>query len=218
MNGDSPTFTESGPVINLEPWLLDHPAEKKVGNKERLCRPLDCLTTDPLSSGSELTLSEDFLRTLIQSFPNGHIFDLDYESCESETLQHKVSRHLAQKLPGAKSVLFIPLWDWNKSHWLAGTLVWTQESCRPLGMEELHYFKVFGDSIISEVSRVHWTATERSKFDFVSSINHELRSPLHGILGSAELLQTMPLQPSQYEMVKMIDTSGLALLDTIDHL
>ncbi|KAJ5913800.1 hypothetical protein N7504_002683 [Penicillium tannophilum] len=212
------TLTDTGTVINSQPWLSDQPAEKTLDKNERLCRPLNCLTTDPLSSGSDLTLSEDFLSTLIKKYPNGHIFDLNNEPCESETLQYKISRHLAQKLPEAKSVLFIPLWDWNKSHWLAGTLVWTQESCRPLGVEELHYFKVFGDSIISEVSRVHWTATERSKFDFVSSINHELRSPLHGILGSAELLRTMPLQPSQHEMVKMIDTSGLALLDTIDHL
>ncbi|KAJ5642788.1 hypothetical protein N7490_006788 [Penicillium lividum] len=217
-NGESPNLGDSGPEINTQPWLPAQPAEATLDNKENLCRSLDCLTTDPLSPGSDLTLSEDFLRTLIQNFPGGHIFNLDDEPCEEETLQQKASRHLAVKLPDAKSVLFIPLWDWNKSHWLAGTLVWTQESCRPLGMEELHYFKVFGDSIISEVSRVHWTATERSKFDFVSSINHELRSPLHGILGSAELLQTTPLQPSQHEMVKMIDTSGLALLDTIDHL
>ncbi|KAJ5648083.1 hypothetical protein N7490_004455 [Penicillium lividum] len=217
-NGQSPNFADSRPVINPEPWALGNPAEKTPDNKESLCRPLDCLTTDPLIPGSVLTLSEDFLRTLIQNFPSGHIFNLDNEPCEPQTLEQKASSHLAAKLPGAKSVLFIPLWDWNKSHWLAGTLVWTRQSCRPLGMEELHYFKVFGDSIISEVSRVHWSATERSKFDFVSSINHELRSPLHGILGSAELLQTMPLQPSQQEMVKMIDTSGLALLNTIDHL
>ncbi|KAJ5672088.1 hypothetical protein N7507_001215, partial [Penicillium longicatenatum] len=218
VNVDSPDLGDSEPINSPQPWLLDHSAEKILDTKERLCRTLDCLTTDPPSSRSDLSLSEDFLRTLIQNFPSGHIFDLDKESCESDTIQHKVSRHLAQQLPEAKSILFIPLWDWNKSHWLAGTLVWTQETSRPLGMEELHYFKVFGDSIISEVSRVHWTATERSKFDFVSSINHELRSPLHGILGSTELLQTMPLEPSQHEMVKMIDTSGLALLDTIDHL
>ncbi|KAJ5953356.1 hypothetical protein N7454_000252 [Penicillium verhagenii] len=217
-NGDTPKLEDSEPVTNPQPWLLGYSAEQSSDKKERLCRSLNCLTMDSSSSESDLALSEDFLRTLIHNFPSGHIFNLDDELVEPETLQQQVSRHLAQKLPDAKSVLFIPLWDWNKSHWLAGTLVWTQQSCRPLGMEELHYFKVFGDSIISEVSRVHFTATEKSKFDFVSSINHELRSPLHGILGSTELLQTMPLQPSQHEMVKMIDTSGLALLDTIDHL
>lgn len=163
----------------------------------------------------QLALSENILRILIKNFPNGHTFDM---KDGTDTLQDKVSRLLAHNLPDAKSVLFIPLWDWNKSRWLAGTLVWTNDHRRPLGIEELHYFKVFGDSIISEVSRVHWNATEKSKFDFVSSISHELRSPLHGILGSTELVQSLPLQPSQHDMIKMIERSGLTLLDTIDHL
>lgn len=176
------------------------------------------LSTGRHDSDPKPTLSEEFLRTLIKKFPGGHIFNTDDEPCRTQTTHQELSRRLAQSLPEAKSVLFIPLWDWNKSHWLAGTLVWTKNSHRPLGMEELHYFKVFGDSIISEISRVHWRATERSKFDFVSSISHELRSPLHGILGSTELIQSTPLQPSQHEMIKMVEKSGLTLLETIDHL
>ncbi|KAI9035886.1 uncharacterized protein KD926_002640 [Aspergillus affinis] len=188
-------------------------------NPEILCRPLNHSPSLPpienLSPEPALTLSEHFLQMLIRNFPKGHIFDMENET---DTLQGKFSRHFASRLPDAKSVLFMPLWDWNKSRWLAGTLVWTHDSRRALGMEELHYFKVFGDSIISEVSRVHWRATERSKFDFVSSISHELRSPLHGILGSTELMQSLPLQPSQQDVMKMIERSGLTLLETIDHL
>lgn len=99
-----------------------------------------------------------------------------------------------------------------------GNALWTRGTHRALGMEELHYFKVFGDSIVSKVSRVHWMATEKSKFNFVSSVSHEFRLPLHGILASAELLHATALQPAQEEMVKMIETSGLTLLDTTDHL
>ncbi|KAJ5610186.1 hypothetical protein N7510_006905, partial [Penicillium lagena] len=222
--GDCETLSEhgdSGLAIDPRPWLLGHSAEKSLESPERLCRPLDhissMLPTEPPNTGP-FTIQEDLLETLIKNFPSGHIFNMDDEPRGPETMQRQTSRRLAYHLPDAKSVLFFPLWDWNKSHWLAGTLVWTQDSHRPLGMEELHYFKAFGDSIISEVSRVHWRATEKSKFDFVSSINHELRSPLHGILGSAELLQSTPLQPSQHDMVKMVETSGLTLLDTIDHL
>jgi signal transduction histidine kinase len=164
----------------------------------------------------ELALSEEFLQMLIKNFPDGHTFDMTRG--KTDTLQEKASDRLADILPDAKSVLFIPLWDWNKACWLAGTLVWTNDHRRPLGIEELHYFKVFGDSIISEVSRVHWNANERSKFDFVSSISHELRSPLHGILGSTELVQSLPLPSPQRDMMKMIERSGLTLLDTIDQL
>lgn len=179
-------------------------------------------------------MNEELLHSLITHFPDGHIFNIDSRSnpvspvdSESSNLDTsapnteiiwEISHRLAHQLPEAKCVLFYPLWDWNKSRWLAGTLVWVNGSHRPLSAEDLHYFKAFGDSMISEVCRIHWTASENSKFDFVTSISHELRSPLHGILASAELLRDIPLQAAQRDMVNMISTSGLTLLDTIDHL
>ncbi|KAJ5353154.1 hypothetical protein N7452_002128 [Penicillium brevicompactum] len=129
-----------------------------------------------------------------------------------------LSKHLAQRIPDAKSAIFLPLWDWNKSRWLSGILAWTNSNFRALGLEELHYFNVFGDSIISEVSRIHWASDERSKFDFISSVSHELRSPLHGILASAELLNATSLDGVQNDMVGMIEKSGLTLLDTTNHI
>lgn len=172
---------------------------------------------DNPSPEQRLSIPEGLLQILIKNFPNGHVFDMTNKD-GTNTLQDKVTSLLSHNLPDAKSVLFAPIWDWNKARWLAGTLVWTNDYRRPLGIEELHYFKVFGDSIISEVSRVHWSATEKSKFDFVSSISHELRSPLHGILGSTELAQSLPLEPAQQDIIKMIEQSGLTLLDTIDQL
>lgn len=170
---------------------------------------------------------------MLKSFPQGQILCLDGFVDEDGGLSNHTTgafdsrpdpntqtcaKHLARCLPGAKSALFLPLWDWNKSRWLSGVLVWTTSSFRALGLEELHYFKVFGDSLISEVSRIHWATTERSKFDFISSVSHELRSPLHGILASAELLHASSLSPSQEEMVAMIEKSGLTLLDTTNHM
>lgn len=183
-----------------------------------------------LDSSGAVMVTEDLLHSLITHFPEGHVFDIDSPGNEetagetdtaffpvSEPIKQTINR-LSQQLPDAKSVLFYPLWDWSKSRWLAGTLAWVNGCHRPLGTDELHYFKAFGDSIISEVSRLHWTASENSKFDFVTSISHELRTPLHGILACAELLHDVPLQSHQRDMVKMISTSGTTLLDTIDHL
>ncbi|KAJ5740851.1 hypothetical protein N7493_000723 [Penicillium malachiteum] len=185
-----------------------------------------------LDNDDQLVVPEHLLDTLVTHFPQGQIFNLadqndaddywgqDGSNIDEDTSKNleKISLSLAKIIPSAKSVLFFPLWDYHKSRWMAGTLVWTRDSRRPLEMEELHYFKVFGDSIVSEISRVHWSTTEKSKFDFISSVSHELRSPLHGILASAELLHSTPLLPAQEEMVKMIETSGFTLLDTTDHL
>lgn len=191
-------------------------------------------TTDGQSGekNSDPRVPERLLDTLVTHYPQGQIFDLSDVDCSegywAEGAGAIDSRScinvdqipfiLASILPGATSALFFPLWDYHKSRWMAGTLVWTHDTHRPLELEELHYFKVFGDSIVSEIARARWSTTEKSKFDFISSVSHELRSPLHGILASAELLHSTPLQPAQEEMVKMIESSGLTLLDTTDHL
>ncbi|CAG8413696.1 unnamed protein product [Penicillium salamii] len=196
-----------------------------------LGQPPNCWTANVSTAlNCRIMVTEDLLHSLITHFPEGHVFDLESSdespiadddttpfAPASEPIQ-SITDRLSQQLPDSRFVLFYPLWDWSKSRWLAGTLVWINGCHRPLGTEELHYFKAFGDSIISEVSRLHWTASENSKFDFVTSISHELRSPLHGILASAELLNDFSLQSAQHDIVKMISTSGITLLDTIDHL
>ncbi|PYH49455.1 hybrid sensor histidine kinase/response regulator [Aspergillus saccharolyticus JOP 1030-1] len=186
-------------------------------------------------------VTEDLLNRLVAVYPHGQFINLheelatarsstpsmretpsdDSSSPSSEAPQTNATRlclELKQCFPEAYSVLFYPLWDWNRSRWLAGTLVWTRGSDRALDMEELHYFKVFGDSIISEVARVDWATIQRSKSAFISSVSHELRSPLHGILACAELLQTSPLDPSQAHWMSMVQSCGLTLLDTLNHL
>jgi signal transduction histidine kinase len=55
--------------------------------------------------------------------------------------------------------------------------------------KDLSYLAAFGNSIMAEVARLDTIAADRAKSDFISSISHELRSPLHGILTSVEFLQ-----------------------------
>ncbi|KAL4978297.1 hypothetical protein BDW66DRAFT_23160 [Aspergillus desertorum] len=173
-------------------------------------------------SPHDWNITERVLEDLMASFPQGQIFDLRdlpaQKPSPSSDLCNSLYHDLARCFPNANLVLFSPIWDWNKSRWLAGSLVWTSDAFRALGAEELHYFKAFGDSIISEVARVDWSATQKSKSAFMSSVSHELRSPLHGILASAELLGTTSLPPEQQHLVEMVESCGLTLLDTLNHL
>ncbi|KAL2839368.1 hypothetical protein BJY01DRAFT_28611 [Aspergillus pseudoustus] len=172
----------------------------------------------------DFNITDKILDDLMANFPQGQIFNLsDSQTSEEWSFQapdpvRDISRQLARHFPDASSVLFSPIWDWNKSRWLAGTLVWTSNTFRALGADELHYFKVFGDSIISEVARVDWTTTQKSKSAFMSSVSHELRSPLHGILASAELLGATSLPPQEQHLVNMVEACGMTLLDTLNHL
>lgn len=166
--------------------------------------------------GSRYPIPDLLLRQLIAALPQGDILHPNDDSHDPSLLQAR----LAKIFPQAKSLLFIPLWDWNKGQWLAGTFVWTKDSDRErvLGLDELHYFKVFGDSIISEIARLDWSQKEKSKFDLISSVSHELRSPLHGMLANAELLSVSLLQPEQRDTMKALESCGMILLDTMNNL
>ena len=203
----------------------------------KLCESFGHASTCSSKTGSQsefrVAVSEELLHKMITAFPQGQIFDMsdriegnDYlsygsagevSSAELNTL-HEITCQLAKQIPEAESVLFFPLWDWNKSRWLAGTLLWTRSVERALSTEDLGFFKAFSNSVISEVARVGWDTTEKSKSDFIASISHELRSPLHGILGNIELLQATTVDPAQRDMINMIESCGMTLLDVMNHL
>lgn len=59
-------------------------------------------------------------------------------------------------------------------------------------------------------------AANSAKSIFLSSMTHELRTPMNGVLGMASLLQETSLDPEQRELVKTIRTSGDTLLTLIN--
>lgn len=58
---------------------------------------------------------------------------------------------------------------------------------------------------------------DRAKGIFISNISHELRSPLHGILASAEFLSDTRLDTLQRTFIETIDSCGRTLLEVINH-
>ena len=125
---------------------------------------------------------------------------------------------LRQMLPGARSIVLFPLWDSHRERWFAGSFAWTTRSTRVLTRaEDLSYLAAFGNSIMAEVARLDTIAADRAKSDFISSISHELRSPLHGILASVEFLQDTAVDLFQNSMIDTIERCGRTLLDTIQH-
>ncbi|CZR54524.1 uncharacterized protein PAC_04408 [Phialocephala subalpina] len=121
-------------------------------------------------------------------------------------------------LPGARSVFWFPLWDQNRERWFSGSLVWSTCPTRTLcPIEDITYLAAFGNSTMAEISRLSAQVLSKMKTDFISSISHELRSPLHGVLASVEFLQETQMTEIQADMVSNIHASGKVLLDTINH-
>jgi hypothetical protein len=128
------------------------------------------------------------------------------------------SKAVSELLPEARSVAFVPFWDYERSRWFAGCLCWTNNPDRLLSVSvDLAYFNIFSHSIMRELSRLDAVALNQQKTTFVASISHELRSPLHGILGTLEFIRDTPLDTFQTSMLNSLNSCGQTLLDTINH-
>jgi signal transduction histidine kinase len=135
-----------------------------------------------------------------------------------ERAKQAEAKALLRMLPGARSVVLFPLWDSHRERWFAGSFAWTTRSTRVLTRtEDLSYLAAFGNSIMADIARLDAMAADRAKSDFISSISHELRSPLHGILASVEFLQDTTVDLFQNSMIDTIERCGRTLLDTIQH-
>jgi len=186
---------------------------------------------------------EKALHTLLRRYPRGKLwtFDLDgavSSSSEDETYtrlprgpnqrirddrRRKVrnqktksdAKFLAKHFPGVRQLLFVPLWDAGRSRWLSGCFAWSTEPTRILSKQsELAFLTAFGNSVMAEWSRIDTEIADQKKGDFIGSISHELRSPLHGILASAEFLEEVTTG-WESRLVETIDSCGRTLLDTI---
>ncbi len=54
-------------------------------------------------------------------------------------------------------------------------------------------------------------AADRAKSEFLAIVSHEIRTPINGVIGFAQILAESPLSPEQREQVAIIKSSGQAL-------
>lgn len=69
-----------------------------------------------------------------------------------------------------------------------------------------------------ELARKEAIESARIKSEFIASISHEIRAPMNGIIGFANLLDDTDLQPHQREYLQTIQRSGNNLLAVINNL
>lgn len=117
------------------------------------------------------------------------------------------ARAITHIFPSARSVAVVPLWDTIKERWFASGILWTNSPNRIFTTEgELSFLRAFGTTIMAEVQSVNASMSEKAKSDFLGSLSHELRSPLHGVIAAAELLTDSDIDAFQGDAVHTIES------------
>ncbi|KAI1808646.1 hypothetical protein F4811DRAFT_500166 [Daldinia bambusicola] len=127
-------------------------------------------------------------------------------------------RELLNSIPDAKWLIFLPLFNYAQGQWFAAGFIWGNDFKMGDPDDAFPYFKTFGSCMMSEVASMEVLNTNIAKSTFIASISHDLRSPLHGMLGSLEFLEDTMTSAYQMSLIGAIETCGKTLLDTIDHL
>lgn len=103
-------------------------------------------------------------------------------------LSQATTASLKRSFPGARQIIFTALWD--AVHNRASTLCvgWVLDDRRVFRPEkDLVTMSSFCMATMSVALRLESNLIEQVKSDFLGSISHEMRSPLHNVLGNLEL-------------------------------
>jgi signal transduction histidine kinase len=172
-------------------------------------------------------ISAVILSELLKRYPRGKSWQMNsnfyppLDSEEEDIIRWTANeRQILQELfPKAQHLMFIPIWDAGLSQWPSVIFASSSLEFRWFSIEnELSLAMAFGKTILAEIKRIETLRADRLKGDFIGSISHELRSPLHGILASLDLLLETDFDSLQESLLLTIDSCGRTLLDTINHI
>ena len=232
------TITNGYPTPAAPERPIGDPLEAKAS--QQLSGASDLLGSSGTNLSGRVALPQSTMRALLRKYRQGHIFAFDEHGLivqgDEKKNQHNHTldaqqpaalendnealwaRQLLSLCPDARALIFFPLWDPQRDQWFAGSLAWTKDPTRIFRSNDLKYLAAFGSCIMAERSRLDALASDRAKADFISSVSHELRSPLHGVLASAEALQNTSTGFEQDDMIRTITICGEVLLDTMDQM
>ncbi|KAK4501532.1 hypothetical protein PRZ48_007341 [Zasmidium cellare] len=124
---------------------------------------------------------------------------------------------LRKHIPGARAICVVGLWDQIRERWYAGLVLWTTSPKRIFSVDgELSFLFAFCEIVMSEVARIEAKLENKAKTDLISTVSHELRSPIHGILGSVDCLKERGTL--DWSTIQQIEDCGTMLRDVIEHL
>lgn len=172
-------------------------------------------------------VTEGFLQHFIAQHPKGRTWYFDEEGrpycfrgdalVPDEYLGGDAgdAERVLHAFPGMRQFIFAPLTDPVTSKSLAGCFVWSTSVLPVLTDMDLQSVRTFLHIVEAEISRIDTIAAVKQQESFVSSVSHELRSPLHGVLGAVEFLLETGLDNFQEGLADTIHSCGTTLHETL---
>ncbi|KAJ4350328.1 uncharacterized protein N0V89_008949 [Didymosphaeria variabile] len=172
-------------------------------------------------------LPEALVERLLELFPQGAVFHIAAESSEviaatvvqdaAVLVNDVVFTELSKAFPNVEQMILMPLWEAHHERTVGAVLGFAnRQSNVYLSTTDLSSMSAFCTTTMTQVRRLEVQAIDQIKSDFLGSVSHEMRTPLHGILSSLELLADTPYNEYQRDLLKMAQYSGSSLLETID--
>jgi hypothetical protein len=161
---------------------------------------------------------------IIQMFPQGAVFhNLDGEWFVSTlddsrpSLDPELTAALHESFQGSLQLLVMPLFDVIHDRTTAICVGWLNDYSRVYSDRcDLPFVSAFCMSTMSEGLRLETQMLDRVKSDFIGSVSHEMKTPLHQILGNLDLLAQTSCSDEQCDLVVNARFGGTQLLETID--
>jgi hypothetical protein len=181
------------------------------------------------SSGAPFTpVPTEIVEQLLQAYPEGVVLQLAstdegglFIPCgrEDSIPEARIHLKLCGLYPDMQQCIFMPLRDHFHDRHTAIIFGWSRSFSRVYsGTADLPSVSSFGDALMIRVRRLEALDLARKKSDFLGSVSHEMRSPLHGILGCIEHLRATTCSPQQLELLDSAAACGLQLNNNIDNI
>lgn len=171
---------------------------------------------------------DDTLATkLWEAFPSGAVLHLVtpkdggsflVSATDDMMPRQKLQISLCESFPGIQQCVFIPLKDTFHDRDTAFILGWTSDRRRVYSsMTDLPSLSTFGIAVMAQLRRLEAQALSRKKADFLASVSHEMRSPLHGLLACIANLHDTDCSAAQVDLLETAEACGLQLQNNIDN-
>jgi len=175
-------------------------------------------------SSKAMCFSQSEVNNLIQTFPHGAVLqhlDHDWLMSTSEKTQTlldpEIRAALDRDFQGSQQLLIMPLFDVLHNRTAAICVGWLCDYTRVYSdRSDLPFVSAFCMSTMSEILRLETQMLERVKSDFLGSVSHEMKTPLHQTLGNLELLLQTSCSDEQYDFAVNARFGATQLLETID--